>query len=62
MSQLYSNIFDLPTKYRPKKARERWQRSPTPAESWSDAEGANSDGEWEIEIIGEEVDEEGNVR
>lgn len=46
----------------PKKARERWQRSPTPVESWSDAEGANSDGEWEIQIIGEEVDEEGNVR
>jgi histone-lysine N-methyltransferase SUV39H len=36
--------------------------SPPPEESFSDAEGANSDGEWPLEIIGEEIDHYGNIK
>ncbi|KAL0951438.1 hypothetical protein HGRIS_008129 [Hohenbuehelia grisea] len=39
-----------------------WRRSVTPKETFSDTEGANDDGEWPVEIIGEEVDSEGVVR
>ncbi|KAJ3507362.1 hypothetical protein NLJ89_g6347 [Agrocybe chaxingu] len=36
--------------------QERWRASEPPAESFSDAEGANENGEWRFDIIGEEVD------
>ncbi|KIL61613.1 hypothetical protein M378DRAFT_166739 [Amanita muscaria Koide BX008] len=39
-----------------------FDRSPSPEETFSDAEGANSDGEWPLEIIGEEVDHLGEIR
>ncbi|KAN0076899.1 histone-lysine N-methyltransferase [Tylopilus felleus] len=33
-----------------------WEPSPSPVESWSDAEGANENGEWPIRaIVGEEI-------
>lgn len=40
-----------------------WKRSPTPEESWSDAEGGNENGEWPIKgIVGEEVDPDGTSK
>jgi len=42
-------------------SKERWRASSAPVESFSDAEGANEDGEWMFQIIGEEVDETGHV-
>lgn len=40
-----------------------WRRSPSPEESWSDAEGGNENGEWPIKgIVGEEVDPDGTLR
>lgn len=37
-----------------------WKRSPSPEESWSDAEGGNENGEWPIKgVVGEEVDPDG---
>lgn len=40
-----------------------WKRSPTPEESWSDAEGGNENGEWPIKgVVGEEVDPDGTSR
>ncbi|KAF8154755.1 hypothetical protein B0H34DRAFT_717751 [Crassisporium funariophilum] len=40
---------------------ERWRASLPPRESFSDAEGANQDGEWVYCIVGEEVDCRGIV-
>ncbi|KAG2158223.1 uncharacterized protein EDB93DRAFT_1077341 [Suillus bovinus] len=40
-----------------------WKRSPSPEESWSDAEGGNENGEWPIKgVVGEEVDPDGTSR
>lgn len=39
-----------------------WQPSDSPEETFSDADGANEDGEWPVEIVGEEVDCFGVVR
>ncbi|KAF5381719.1 hypothetical protein D9615_005625 [Tricholomella constricta] len=39
-----------------------WIASDTESESFSDAEGGDEDGKWAVEIIGEEVDGQGNVR
>ncbi|KAG1756671.1 uncharacterized protein EDB91DRAFT_29956 [Suillus paluster] len=40
-----------------------WKRSPSPQESWSDAEGGNENGEWPIKgIVGEEVDPDGTLK
>jgi len=41
--------------------KERWRASESPKESFSDAEGANEDGEWRYQIIGEEVCHDGTV-
>jgi hypothetical protein len=41
---------------------EMFMPSPAPEESFSDADGANSDGEWPLEIIGEEIDHYGNIK
>ncbi|EGN99339.1 hypothetical protein SERLA73DRAFT_73872 [Serpula lacrymans var. lacrymans S7.3] len=42
---------------------ELWQRSSSPVETWSDAEGGNEHGEWPVGgVIGEEVDCFGNVK
>lgn len=41
---------------------EMWRRSPSPIESWDDAEGACEDGSWPVRIIGEEVDASGKIR
>lgn len=41
---------------------EIWRASASPVESFSDAEGANEDGEWPVEVIGEEVDGSGKIR
>jgi len=40
---------------------ERWRASESPKESFSDAEGANEDGEWRYQIIGEEVRHDGKI-
>lgn len=40
---------------------ERWRASESPRESFSDAEGANEDGEWRYQIIGEEVRYDGTI-
>lgn len=40
---------------------ERWRASESPKESFSDAEGANEEGEWEYKIIGEEVRHDGTI-
>jgi hypothetical protein len=40
---------------------ERWRASESPKESFSDAEGANEDGEWRYQIIGEEVRHDGTI-
>ncbi|TFK27334.1 SET domain-containing protein [Coprinopsis marcescibilis] len=40
----------------------RWKRSESPVESFSDAEGADANECWEVDIVGEEVDYWGNVR
>jgi hypothetical protein len=40
---------------------ERWRASESPKESFSDAEGANEDGEWRYQIIGEEVRYDGTI-
>jgi hypothetical protein len=40
---------------------ERWRASEPPKESFSDAEGANEDGEWLYQIIGEEVRHDGTI-
>lgn len=43
--------------------RERpWLRSPSPPESWDNAEGALDDRSWPVKIVGEEVDYWGDVR
>ncbi|GLB41257.1 putative set domain-containing protein [Lyophyllum shimeji] len=42
--------------------RNLWEASDTPEESFSGAEGADANGYWEVEIIGEEVDGQGQVR
>ncbi|KAF8233816.1 SET domain-containing protein [Tricholoma matsutake] len=39
-----------------------WCASESPAETFSDAEGADEDGNWRVQIIGEEVDGTGEVR
>jgi len=37
-----------------------WKRSPSPEETWSDAEGGNENGEWPIKgIVGEEINPDG---
>ncbi|RDB30047.1 Histone-lysine N-methyltransferase, H3 lysine-9 specific, partial [Hypsizygus marmoreus] len=41
---------------------EIWRPSPSPEETFSDAEGADGNGNWEVQIIGEEVDSQGNIR
>lgn len=41
---------------------EMWRRSPSPLESWEDADGACEDGSWPVRIVGEEVDAWGNIR
>ncbi|KIM46578.1 hypothetical protein M413DRAFT_65153 [Hebeloma cylindrosporum] len=40
---------------------ERWRASESPKESFSDAEGANEDGEWGFQIISEEVRHDGKI-
>ncbi|KAI9570436.1 hypothetical protein HD554DRAFT_2082081 [Boletus coccyginus] len=40
-----------------------WEPSPSPQESWSDAEGGNEDGEWPVKaIVGEEIRLDGTSR
>ena len=39
-----------------------WMRSPSPAEDFSNAEGGNENGQWDVNIIGEEVDGQGEVK
>ena len=39
-----------------------WRASESPVESFSDAEGADENGNWAVQIIGEEVDDTGKVR
>ena len=40
-----------------------WQPSPSPEETWSDASGANDDGEWPVKaVVGEEVRLDGTSR
>ncbi|KAF8629520.1 hypothetical protein AX17_005646 [Amanita inopinata Kibby_2008] len=39
-----------------------WRPSPSPEETFSGAEGANSDGEWAFEIVGEEVNCWGEIK
>lgn len=42
---------------------ERWKASPgPPPDSWSDADGADEHGDWRFQIIGEEVDHQGNIK
>lgn len=43
-------------------ADERWRASESPEEDFGDADGANEDGEWPVEIIGEEVGYNNEVR
>ncbi|KAF9480717.1 SET domain-containing protein [Pholiota conissans] len=42
--------------------RARWEPSPTPSDEPWDDEGADADGNWRYEIIGEEVDWQGNIK
>lgn len=40
-----------------------WQASPSPVETWSDAEGANEELEWPVKgIVGEEIRLDGTSR
>ena len=40
-----------------------WEPSPSPEESWSDAEGANEDNEWPVKaVVGEELRLDGTSR
>ncbi|KAJ8522370.1 hypothetical protein ONZ45_g1010 [Pleurotus djamor] len=40
----------------------KWRRSSSPEEAWGDADGANENGEWPVYIVGEEVDEDQQIR
>ncbi|KAF8625395.1 hypothetical protein AX15_005401 [Amanita polypyramis BW_CC] len=44
------------------RAKDMWRRSPSPEETFSEAEGANSDGEWPLEIIDEDITHYGEVK
>ena len=50
------------TSIRVEETEELWRASASPEETFSDAEGANENGEWPVEIVGEEVDANGAVR
>lgn len=40
-----------------------WRPSPSPEETWSDASGANEDGEWPVKgVVGEEIRLDGTSR
>jgi histone-lysine N-methyltransferase SUV39H len=41
---------------------ERWRASEPPPDPWGDVDGADEEGNWRFQIIGEEVDHEGNIK
>ena len=59
-SDLYDSDPGLPSGGE-EAGKERWRASESPKESFSDAEGANEDGEWRYQVIGEEVRHDGTI-
>jgi hypothetical protein len=41
---------------------QRWRASEPPPDPWGDVDGADDEGNWRFQIIGEEVDYEGNIK
>lgn len=43
-------------------AKNMWRPSPSPSETFSDADGADSDGGWPLKIVSEQVTHYGDIK